>query len=120
MNYTAVHTALLELLKLIITVSMGLLSLSIAFIDKINLDLKNKTIRTAITSFWIFLVITIFISLITCFFIFTDVGDSIRASKSEIGYGTRIFGTLTFISFLLILIFLMRIGFFIIKKKQNE
>lgn len=68
-----IHSFLLDIIKLIITISIGVLSLSIGFIDKLNIDLNDKTVKTTITGLWVSLLVAVIFSVLTSFSIYLDV-----------------------------------------------
>ena len=105
-----IHSFLLDIIKLIISISIGVLSLSIAFLDKLNIDLTQKSNKNSIVLLWISLVVALMLSIITSIFIYLDVEASerdelIRSAKTK----TFFFLTLT--------AFVMEIGFIVIKRK---
>jgi hypothetical protein len=112
-------TFLLDIIKLLITYSLGVLTLSVAFIDKMNLNFNDKIIKTTIVFLWVSLVSTILLGFISSIFIYADVSSSIcveltRSNKTKISF------SLTFFFFLFSIYSLIKIGFLCIKNNQIQ
>lgn len=155
-----IHSFLLDILKLIIPIATGILSLSIAFIDKIDLDLKILAIRRSMIFLWVSLVFTILFAITTSFFVYTDVdyfkqsqklSQTVKLNEIQIkklvtiiekngdnaevildnfdsienfpdlkrSWETKTNFFITLIGFGISIMLLIRIGFFIIKKKTS-
>lgn len=76
-----IHSFLLDILKLIIPIATAILSISIAFIDKINLDLTIRQTRRAMISLWMSLIGTLIFAIATSFFVYHDVDYNKQSQK---------------------------------------
>ena len=121
-----IHTFLLDVIKLIVTIATGILSLSIGFLDKLNIDLKVKQNRQAISLLWVFLITTIGFALVTGFSVYLDVEDYIyeqsRTPTGEFvntrrGWQSKASFLLTLVAFMASTAYLIRLGLLMIRQK---
>lgn len=112
-----IHKFLFDVVKILITISSGILSLSVGFIDKLGLDLKEKKVRNSILVLWISLVITIVFGAANCFMIYLDVEETVRNETFRSSETKTIF-IIILLSFVSSVIALLRVGYLVVAKNK--
>lgn len=120
MTNTSLYTFLFDIVKLLVTICIGILSLSIAFVDKIKLDLNNRAVKKTLSALWICLIATMILSIGSGFAIFDDIGLAIHNSTSEVNPKTKVLVILSLTTFCCVIFALVRIGIYVIKQKKIE
>lgn len=113
-----IHTFLFDLIKLLVTISIGILTLALAFADKLNLDFTNKKTRNSLAFLWFSFISSLILYILSGFFIFSDLTYSTVQDTPVLTAATKTFIFLTMIPFILMLIALTQIGFGIVKQKK--
>ncbi len=100
-------------------ISVGILSLSIAFIDKLNLDLSNPKNKRVYKMIWISLISAFAFAMITSISIYIDAEDSAATELIRSKYTKTLF-FITMIMFCLEIFCLVRLGFIIIQATVKQ
>lgn len=120
MTNASLHTFLFDIIKLLVTISIGVLSLSIAFVDKIKLNLNNRSVNKTLSTLWISLIGTLMMSIVSGFSIFEDIGKAIHNGTSEVNPPTKVLLIITLVTFCFVIFSLVKIGVFVIRQKKLE
>lgn len=115
-----IHTFLFDIIKVLATISIGMLSLYIGFADKLQLNLKTKTVGRLMIIVLLSLISTLAGCIISGFFIFSDIEYSILREVPTISKGSKISTILTLIPFTFVLISLARLGAILVNDKTNK
>lgn len=99
-------------------ISLGILFLSMLFVDKIRLNGKEKGGRNIGITLGISLTATLVFSMITIFLLSENVTGSL--SSELMPAGAQIFSFLTILSFMPVLIALFKIGALLMRRKQKH
>jgi hypothetical protein len=113
-----IHTFLFDLIKLLVTISIGILTLALAFADKLNLDFTNKKTRNSLAFLWFSFISSLILYILSGFFIFSDFTFSTVEDAPVLTATTKTFILLTLVPFILMLVALTQIGVGIIKQKK--
>jgi hypothetical protein len=113
-----IHTFLFDLIKLLVTISIGILTLALAFADKLNLDFTNKKTRNSLAFLWFSFISSLILYILSGFFIFSDLTFSTVEDAPVLTATTKTFILLTLVPFILMLVALTQIGVGIIKQKK--
>ncbi|WP_309642036.1 hypothetical protein [Flavobacterium sp.] len=114
-----VLTILFDILKLLIPSSIGILTLSISFIDKIGLNLNDDKVKSTIILLWVCLILTIVGGFVSSVFIYDDITATSTSDYIVRSLNTRIAFSLTFLTFIISIIALVMLGFQIIERTKN-
>lgn len=114
-----IYTFLFDIIKLLVTICMGILSLSLAFADKLNLDFKDKEIKKTLSTLWLSLILTLIFCVVSGFFIYSDLELFVITDCPKTKVLTKLFTILNLLPFSFVLISLTKIGTVIVKQKSK-
>jgi hypothetical protein len=114
-----IHSFLFNFIELLVTLSIGVLTLALAFSDKFKLDFSNKKTKLYLSLLWFCFILSLILYLAGGLLIFTDAEYSAVTDEPQIRWQTKTCIFATLLIFILMLVALTLIGATVIREKSK-